>query len=275
MRGDIVNYVRIKDIREELGISQKGLDNALKRKEIEKKYPFEGNIPYVSIQDAEIIKKHIATNGRVKAILEKDKKDFELEQEYLRLKEEHAKNKDLITDLKSKLNNSNEKIENLKFEKETLTSQINYLKEHEIKLQNNLEKEKIEFSKRLKIEDKKFKSLNSRFREVNLRSEEINKLYLLEKAKVETLINSLEDNKKQLLLLENNKKDFNSKIESVKEELHKVEEKLISKEEDLLSIREQLEIEIKSKEALEEEHSKLKNMNFVSRLKFLFKSNKQ
>ena len=270
-----MNYVRIKDIRDELGISQKGLDNALKRKEIEKKYPFGGNIPYISIQDAEIIKKHIASNGRVKAILEKDKKDFELEQEYLRLKEEHAKNKDLISNLNLQLNVSNEKIENLKSEKESLTSQINYLKEREIKLQDNLEKEKIEFSKRLKIEDKKFKSLNSRFREVNSRSEEINKLYLLEKAKVETLINSLEDNKKQLLLLENNKKDFNSKIESVKEELHKVEEKLISKEEDLLSIREQLEIEIKSKEALEEEHSKLKSMSFISKLKFLLKCSKQ
>ena len=85
----------------------------------------------------------------------------------------------------------------------------------------------------------------------------------------------MEDNKKQLLLLENNKKDFNSKIESVKEELHKVEEKLISKEEDLLSIREQLEIEIKSKEALEEEHSKLKSMSFISKLKFLLKCSKQ
>ena len=130
-------------------------------------------------------------------------------------------------------------------------------------------------SKRLKIEDKKFKSLNSRFREVNSRSEEINKLYLLEKAKVETLLTSLEENKNKLLLLENSKKDFNSKIESVKEELYEVEKKLTNKEEDLISVREQLEIEIKSKEALEEEHSKLKNMNFISRLKFLFKSSKQ
>ena len=270
-----MNYVRIKDIREELGISQKGLDNALKRKEIEKKYPFGGNIPYISIQDAEIIKKHIANNGRVQAILEKDKKDFQLEQEYLRLKEEYAKNKDLISNLNLQLNVSNEKIENLNSEKETLAKQITDLKEREIKLEDNLQRERVEFSKRLKIEDKKFKSLNSRFREVNLRSEEINKLYLLEKAKVETLLTSLEENKKKLLLLENSKKDFNSKIESVKEELYEVEKKLTNKEEDLISVREQLEIEIKSKEALEEEHSKFKSMSFISKLKFLLKCSKQ
>lgn len=270
-----MSYVRVKDIREELGITAKGLDNALKRKGIDKQYPFENNIPYLLIEDAEIIRKHIANNGRVKAILEKDKKDFELEQEYLNLKDEYSKASSLIGELESKINISKEKIERLKNENELFLSQINNLEERERKLEDKLQKEKTESSKRLKVEDKKFKALNSRFREINLRYEEINKLYLLEKGKVETLLISLEENKKQLRLLETNKKDSISEIESVKEELYDVEKKLANKEEDLISVKKQLEIEIKAKEAIEEEQLKFKNMSFGARLKFLITGNKQ
>lgn len=270
-----MNYVRVKDIREELGITAKGLDKAIERYNIKKHFPYQKNIPYLLEEDAITLKKHIDTNGRVKAILEKDKKDFELEQEHLKLKEDYLKASSLIGELESKINISKEKIERLKNENELFLSQINSLEERERKLEDKLQKEKTESSKRLKVEDKKFKALNSRFREINLRYEEINKLYLLEKGKVETLLISLEENKKQLRLLETNKKDSISEIESVKEELYEVEKKLTSKEEDLVSVREQLEIEIKSKEVIEEEYSKFNNMSFRARLKFLFKGSKQ
>ena len=82
-------YVRLRDLREELGITAKGLDNAIKRKEIEKKYPHEKNIPYLLESDAEIIKHYIINNGRVKAIIEKDKKDIALENEKNKLDEEN------------------------------------------------------------------------------------------------------------------------------------------------------------------------------------------
>lgn len=268
-------YIRLRDLRDELGITAKGLDKAIERYNIKKHFPYQKNIPYLLEEDAITLKKHIDTNGRVKAILEKDKKDFELEQEHLKLKEDYLKASYLISKLESELRINEEKLERYENENELYKSEINDLKESREKLESKLEKEKSEHIKRLKAEDKKFKSLNSRFREVNERAEEINKLYLLEKGKVETLSSSIKEYESKLLLLKASEENSTSEIKLVKEQLHEVEQQLTTKEEDLITARKQLEIEIRNKEIIEEEHLKFKSMSFGDRLKFLFKGSKQ
>lgn len=151
-------YIRVRDLKDELGITAKGLDNAIKRKEIVKHYPYEKNIPYVLRDDAEILKKHIANNGRVKSIIEKDKRELELEKENIALNEERKKLLFEIEVLNTKFTENILKVEELQNDKESFKSQIDHLQ-----IQANKYQERLEEANKLllleKAESEKFKKL--------------------------------------------------------------------------------------------------------------------
>lgn len=184
-------YIRVRDLKDELGITAKGLDNAIKRKEITKHYPYEKNIPYVLRDDAEILKKHIANNGRVKSIIEKDKRELELEKENILLNEERKKLLFEIEVLNTKFTENTLKVEELQNDKESFKSQIDHLQIQANKYQERLE--------------------------------EANKLLLLEKAESEKFKNLYTENKTLLLAAQEEKEkviidiesNLNSKISSL------------------------------------------------------------
>lgn len=231
-------YIRVKELREELGITQKGLDNALNRKEIKKQYPFEKGIPYLFIEDAEIIKKHITNNGRVKAIIDRDKKDLELEQKYLTLKEKYCKISDDIVSLNNKLKDNEDTIRELKEDKESFKKQIDHLHEQQNKYQERLE--------------------------------EANKLLLLEKAESDKFKKLYIEHKQQLLLLEEDKESLISEKNTMESTLKNItiEKEIALTRADELETK--LKEEVNTKEILINENNKYKNMKLKDKIKFLF-----
>lgn len=193
-----MNYVRVKDIREELGITAKGLDKAIERYNIKKHYPHQKNIPYLLESDASALKNHINTNGRVGALLNRDRSEAELLEENKRLSAE-------LTIMNSNLQSYKDKISMLTEDKIMHQNQINKLNEQAIEYQERL-KESNQLLLLEKAESERFKKLYIEKRNLLLQAEEDKTKYISEKENEFILL------KKELSEQQNNTKELQSKL---------------------------------------------------------------
>lgn len=196
-----MNYVRVKDIREELGITAKGLDKAIERYSIKKHYPYQKNIPYVLESDANALKKHINTNGRVGAILSRDRTEAELLEENKRLSAE-------LTIVNSTLQSYEDKVSMLSEDKVMYKHQINQLNEQAIEYQERL-KESNKLLLLEKAESEKFKKLYIEKRDLLLQAENDRTKYVTEKENEFILL------KKELSEQQSTTKELESKIQEL------------------------------------------------------------
>ena len=193
-----MNYVRVKDIREELGITAKGLDKAIERYNIKKHYPHQKNIPYLLESDASALKNHINNNGRVGALLNRDRSEAELLEENKRLSAE-------LTIMNSNLQSYKDKISMLTEDKITHQNQINKLNEQAIEYQERL-KESNQLLLLEKAESERFKKLYIEKRNLLLQAEEDKTKYISEKENEFILL------KKELSEQQNNTKELQNKL---------------------------------------------------------------
>lgn len=193
-----MNYVRVKDIREELGITAKGLDKAIERYNIKKHYPHQKNIPYIIEEDAIALKKHINNNGRVGAILNRDRSEAELLEENKRLSAE-------LAIMNSTLKNYEDKVSMLTEDKIMHQAQINQLNEQAIEYQERL-KESNQLLLLEKAESERFKKLYIEKRDLLLQAEEDKTKYITEKENEFILL------KKELSEQQNNAQELKNKI---------------------------------------------------------------
>lgn len=193
-----MNYVRVKDIREELGITAKGLDKAIERYNIKKHYPYQKNIPYVLESDASALKNHINNNGRVGALLNRDRSEAELLEENKRLSAE-------LNITNSTLQSYKDKVSMLIEDKIMNQNQINRLNEQAIEYQERL-KESNQLLLLEKAESERFKKLYIEKRNLLLQVEEDKTKYVNEKENEFILL------KKELSEQQNNTKELQNKL---------------------------------------------------------------